>query len=69
MGLLNAENSACICLCEAATLAYAVDMQSEMGLKQLGFAIGETDIGKPLPLLFSTRLGFLVAIVNCSFAG
>jgi hypothetical protein len=42
-----------------------------MGLELLAFGIGETNIGRHVAAAFFERYAplFLVAIVNCSFAG
>ena len=71
MGLLEGENCARFCLCEVETLDVPVDLQSEMGLELFPFGLAKPISANTLPLLFSKvmRLCFLVAMVNCSFAG
>jgi hypothetical protein len=62
--LLNAETCVRFCLCEAAALDDAVDLQSEMGL-ELRSGLAKPISANTLPLIFSKvmRLRSLVAIV------
>jgi len=52
VGLLDAENFACLYFFEAATLDEAVDQQSEMGLELLAFGLAKPISAKPVAAAF-----------------